>query len=133
LFKKAQSSANKEFEVALDESDKRTIFLYLYDEGDGILIEFDDQQAIKKIKEDLREERGELKVVLNEEFGIFKNDEAVIDNANKEETPMFKFEFTDEESVDTIKTEEKEKKRWWKKEPENKQEIDFVIDDNIIP
>ncbi len=135
LFKKAQSSANKEFEIALDENDQRTIFLYLYDEGDGIIIEFDEQQAIKKIKADFKEEGGELKVVLNKEFGIFKDDDAVIESANKEETPMFKFEFPDEESTDTIKTEEKgkEKKRWWKKEEENKQEIDFVIDLDTIP
>lgn len=131
LFKKAQGSAKKEFEVALDKEDQRTIFLLLYDEGDGVMVEFDEQQAMKKIREDLKNEGSELKVVLHEELGIFKNDEDVREKTNKEETPMFKFEFPDEEPADTVKTVVKEKSRWWKRKKENKQELDFVIEHDL--
>lgn len=131
LFKKAQGSANKEFEVALDENDHRTVFLLLYDEGDGMMIEFDEQQAMKKIREDMKNERSELKVVLHEEFGVFRNDEAVRKNANKEENPMFKFEFSEDETVDTLKTVEKEKRRWWNRKKENKKDLDFVIEHDL--
>ncbi len=132
LFKKAQSSANREFEIALDAQDKRTIFLMLYDEGDGIVIEFDEKQAIKKIREDMKGQRNELKAAMNKEFGAFEDDTAVIESGKQEESPMFKFEFMDEEPSDTLKLEEKEKTRWWKKK-ENKKERDFVIEDDLIP
>lgn len=132
LFKKAQSSARKEFEVAFDEDDKRTVFLMLYDTGDGLSIEFDEKQAIKKIKEDMKEERNELKIALNTEFGMFKDDEAIIKNQEQEESPMFKFEFTDEEPSDTLIVEEEKKTRWWKKK-ENKKDLDFVIEDDLKP
>jgi hypothetical protein len=132
LFKKAQSSANREFEVALDEQDKRTIFLMLYDEGDGIIIEFDEKEAIKKIREDMKDQRNELKVAMNKEFGAFEDDTAVIESRKQEESPMFKFEFMDEEPSDTLKIEEKEKTKWWKKK-ENKKERNFVIEDDLIP
>jgi len=133
LFKKAQSSANNEFEVALDKQDKRTVFLLLYDEGDGIVIEFDEEQAIKKIKQDLKDERNELKVVLNKEFGMFEDDKAVIESGEQEESPMFKFEFMDEEPSDTLKVVEEEKTKWWKKKKENKKDLDFVIEDDLKP
>ncbi len=133
LFKKAQSSAKKEFEVALDENDRRTLFLLLYDEGKGIEVEFDEEQAIKKIKNNLREERNVLKVILNEEFGVFEDDNAVRENAERDESPMFKFEFTDEVASDSTKTKEDVKTKWWQKKKENKKKVDFVIEHDLIP
>jgi hypothetical protein len=133
LFKKAQSSANREFEVALDEQDQRTVFLLVYDEGDGVLVDFDEQQALNKIKEDLRDERRELKVVLHEEFGFFEEDEDVIEHIEPEERPMFKFEFTDEDEADTIPAVQEKKRRWRQKKRENKKELDFVIEHDLYP
>lgn len=130
LFNKAKSNPDNEFNIALDEEDKRTIFLILFDEGDGMGIEFDEEQAMKKIREDLRNEKQELKNVLKNEFNFGKGDQ----QNNMEEAadePNFKFEFPEEAPKDTIQPEE-EKKKWWqrKREESKKPEIDFVIDDN---
>ena len=49
LFNKANSAHRQEFNIALDKEDKRTIFLVLYDKGDGMVVEFDeDQPDIRK-------------------------------------------------------------------------------------
>ena len=80
----------------------------------------------------MKGQRNELKAAMNKEFGVFEDDTAVIENGKQEESPMFKFEFMDEEPSDTLKVEEKEKSRWWKKK-ENKKERDFVIEDDLIP
>ncbi len=40
----------------------------------------DREKAAEKIREDLKKERAELKKILNEELGLFKNDDEVIQN-----------------------------------------------------
>ncbi len=134
LFNKANSKHNKEFDVAIDKDDKRTIFLILYDEGDGMVVKFDEQQGLKKIRNDLKEEKTELKVVLNEELGLYKKDQDVIKTTNKTEEPKFKFELSDDELNDTINNDSTIKPKWWKrkKETDKKPEFEFVIADNDI-
>jgi len=131
LFNKARNSGDDEFNIALDKDDKRTIFLVLYDEGEGMLIEFDEAQVLKKIRNDIREEKTELKSLLNEEFGIFKKDSSLKENRQKESRPEFRFDFSPEQPGDTIRKEET-KKRWWqrKREPDKNQKLDFVLDDD---
>ncbi len=133
LFNKARSNPDKEFNIALDKEDKRTIFLILFDEGDGMKIEYDEEQAMKKIREDLRNEKQELKNVLNKEFGVFGNEDQQNENSAPTEQPAFKFEFPGEEPQDSVQPEE-EKRRWWqrKKDTGKKPELEFVIDDNDL-
>jgi len=132
LFNKAKSSRNKEFEIALDKDDHRTLFLHLYDEGEGMMIEFDEDQVMKKIRNDLKEQKTEIKSVLNDEFGLFKKDQDVQQSSQKKNEPEFRFEFPDEEVKDSVSTQPEEKQRWWKKNKKTAKdpEFEFVIDDS---
>ncbi len=140
LYKKARGSKNAEFEIAEDESDTRILFLKIYSEGSGATVELDREKTAQKIRNDLKNEKTELKKILNEELGLFKRDETVIqENIQQEEREqIFKFEFADEPDQATVQ--EKEKGRWWKnrlkKEPlqkkdtiQNKPVKEFVIDE----
>ncbi len=136
LYNKARRSKNPEFDVAADESDKRTLFLKIYDEGTGANVEIDREKTATKIRNDLKEERIELKNILNEELGLFRKDEDVIEHKKKEaeNEEIFKFDFSDEpdSTVDPVRV--KEKERWWKKRGrketiQNKPAREFVIDE----
>jgi hypothetical protein len=134
LFNKAKSSKNKEFDIALDKNDNRTIFLVLYDKGEGMVVDFDEAQAMQKIRDDLKSEKTELKVILNEEFGIFAEDEDVNKEIEKAEEPVLQFEFNDETEQDTSSKETKVRSRRWKKkeDAEKKEDLKFIIDDDIF-
>jgi len=132
LFSKAKSAANEEFNVALDPNDQRTIFLVVYDEGNGTVVNFDEEQAMKKIRADLKEEKTELKKVLHETFGLFKNDSVVLNNHPVISEPVLRFNFSQEEIPDTIPSADKEKARWWKRKPDTdkKPVPQFVFDED---
>ncbi|MDF1571506.1 MAG: AsmA-like C-terminal region-containing protein [Bacteroidales bacterium] len=133
LFNKAKSNPDKEFNIALDKEDRRTIFLVLFDEGDGMMIKFDEEQAMKKIQEDLRKEKQELKNVLKDAFGNTGKEEQHRENTGKTEQPVFKFEFPGEEPQDTQPPVE-EKRKWWqrKKDTTSAPGPKFIIDDNDL-
>ncbi len=130
LFNRAKSMSDSEFNIALDKSDKRTIFLILYDTGDGMSIEFDEAQAMKKIRQDLQNEKSELKRVLNREFGL--SDEDVQLKKESAEKPIMEFDFSDEGTVDSTDRKTNDRTKWWKKKnrTDKKPKIDFVIDDS---
>jgi hypothetical protein len=134
LFNKAKSVPNPEFNIALDNDDKRTIFLVLYDKGYGMKVEFDDEQAMKKIRKDLKNEKSELKSLLNKEFGLFEKDESVSRQKESKEKPVMKFDFSVEEPADSLNRETEEKTKWWrrKNQESKKPAFDFVIDDNDL-
>lgn len=135
LYSKSRGSRSSEFNVAADDSDTRTLFLKVSNDASGTHVEMDREQTAQKIRNDLKEEKNELKLILNEELGLYKNDEAVIEREKeiKEEDGGFRFEFNEE--PDTLKTEEKkEKRRWRRKEvkkdsTQNKPALKFVIDE----
>lgn len=135
LYNKTRESKRKEFEVAQDASDTRTLFLRVHKEGKEAMVEMDREKTAEKIRNDLKEEKLELKQVLNEELGLFKRDEEVKNQKKEAESQeMFKFEFN--EDADTIESPEKEKskKRWWKNpvkkdSAQNKPVTKFVIDE----
>lgn len=135
LYSKSRRSRSSEFNVAADDSDTRTLFLKVSNDASGTHVEMDREQTAQKIRNDLKEEKNELKLILNEELGLYKNDEAVIEREKeiKEEDGGFRFEFNEE--PDTLKTEEKkEKRRWRRKEvkkdsTQNKPALKFVIDE----
>lgn len=134
LYNKARRSDNPEFVMAVDNSDTRTLFLKVYDNGSGASVEVDRDKTAEKIREDLKEERLELKGILNEELGLFKKDEEVLTRKKQqsESEEIFKFEFSDE--TDTIVEDAPGRTPWWKKRTkkdtlQNKQVREFVIDE----
>ena len=132
LYGKARKSKNSEFIIAEDENDTRTLFLRIYDEGSGSRVEMDREKAAEKVREDMKKERAALKKILNEELGLFKNEDEVKNNPKVEGS--FQFDFSDES--DSIQVEnsdtEKSKKRRKKQKIDtlqNKPATKFVIDE----
>jgi len=133
LFNKAKSTGKEEFTIALDTEDKRTLFLLIYDEGQGVMVDFDEEQAMKKIRQDIKQERNVLKKVLNKEFGLFDKDEEVQEDQETPKEPLMQFEFDPVQETDSLDKKEEEKPKWWqrKKDTDKKAEFEFVIDDNM--
>ena len=135
LYSKARGARSSEFNVAADESDTRTLFLKVRNDDSGTHVEMDREQTAQKIRNDLREEKNELKKILNEELGLFDHDKSLVkeENPTKEDEGGFRFEFNEE--PDSAKVDEKrEKGRWRKKRAkkdttQNKPAVEFGIDE----
>lgn len=139
LYNKARGSKNTEFVIAEDESDKRILFLKIYSEGSGATVELDREKTAQKIRIDLKNEKTELKKILNEELGLFKRDETIIQEENQQEEreETFRFEFADEPDSVTVTEKNRKKGRWWKNRSkkdtvQNKPALDFVIDEEPL-
>ena len=136
LYSKARNSRNSEFIIAEDESDTRVLFLKITNDGSGAEVEMDREKTAEKIRNDLREEKTELKNILNEELGLFKRDESILTDVDSLEgsNETFTFEF-DEEPDSTVKVPAKKEKRRWRRNrakkdsTENKPAVEFVIDE----
>jgi hypothetical protein len=135
LYNKTRESKRQEFEVATDESDTRTLFLKVYKEGGETVVEMDREKTAQKIRNDLKEEKSELKQILNEELGLFKKDEELTKQKEEEDPEeVFEFEFNEESDSLDAPQKGKQKKRWWKKPlkkdtAQNKPATKFVIDE----
>jgi len=136
LYSKARKSRSSEFEIATDEEDTRTLFLKVFNEGSGVSVEMDRERTAQKIREDMREEKAELKKILNRELGLFKRQKSDTINAEQTEESevKFQFEFTDEPEGDSLQKQPRAKGKWWKKRTkkdtvQNKPVHQFVIDD----
>ena len=137
LYKKARGNSRySEFDVAEDESDTRTLFLKVSDKGSGAKVEMDREKAAMKIRNDLKEEKSELKKILNEEWGFFKHDDEIDTQIEQgeEKDEFFRFEFTEE--TDTLATLETKKDKSRKRRnriktdtTQNKPAAGFVIDE----
>ncbi|MFZ5939658.1 MAG: AsmA-like C-terminal region-containing protein [Bacteroidota bacterium] len=136
LYNKAKKDRELGFESAADERDQRTLFLKIYDHGPGMKVEYDREQAAEKIRSDLKNEKQELKVLFNEELGLFKKDSALQKSSTLPagNQPLFRFEFQNEERSDTLRNEgvktglRKDRKK--KSGEENKPDFKIVIDEN---
>lgn len=133
LFRKAQSASDREFDIALDKNDQRTIFLVISDDGTGMEVNFDETQALKKIRQDLRDEKTELKVLLNREYGLFRKDTTLTTEESVPEQPVMKFDFSPSEQADSTQSVKNKRSKWWKKEQQESKKpvIDFVFDDDL--
>ena len=135
LYNKARSKRNSEFNIADDDSDTRTLFLKVSNDASGTHVEMDREQTAQKIRNDLKEEKNELKQILNEELGLFRKDTTLNDQENqiRENEGGFRFEFNDE--PDTIIADEKREKGRWRRRQvkkdsaQNKPAVKFVIDE----
>lgn len=129
LFNKAQSAGDSEFSIALDKEDKRTIFLKISDDGDGVAVDFDEVEAMKKIRKDLKEEKLELKNILRDEFSRPVKVSGDTPPTEKQNPAGLKFEFMDENPADTANKASESKRRWRRSEAEDKKvEFEFVLD-----
>jgi hypothetical protein len=136
LYSKARGSRSNEFEMATDESDTRTLFLKVYNSGNGPAVEMDREKTAKKIREDLKNEKSELKAILNEELGLFKPGEGVVEQrtGKEENEDKFRFDFSDEPDTTLLRSDNREKRRWRKNPPKpdsmkNKPAKEFVIEE----
>lgn len=106
--------------------DRRRASLYLTISGvsEDYTIKYDRQEALTAIKEDLKEEKSNLKNILNEEFGWFGNEKQTL------EAPEDDLQFIIEWPEDSIKSEiektDKSKKR--KKIKNSKKEEDEIFE-----
>ncbi len=97
--KKAKKE-NEEFGQVEDDGLGRTsLFLSIKGTVDDYKISYDTKQVKEHIKENLKQEKENLKTILNEEFGWFKNDSTVIKKQQKKEEikkPKFLIEWDEE-------------------------------------
>jgi AsmA-like C-terminal region len=117
LSKKAKQAKkeNDEFgEVADDGLGRTNIFLSMTGTIDNPVIKYDSKSAIQNVKQDLKVEKQTLKVILKEEFGLFKKDSSSNKKTFKED-PKFIIKW---EEVDK-KEEKKELKKPKKAETED--------------
>ncbi len=136
LYSKARGARNSEFIIAEDDSDTRVLFLKVYNDGSGAQVERDREKTAEKIRNDLNQEKIELKKILNEELGLFKRDTTIVEaeDPQKDIEESFTFEFSEEpDSTSEVKT-KREKGRWRKKNlkkdsTRNKPAVEFVIDE----
>jgi len=91
---KANKKENKEFSFIEDDGRGRTaLFLLIKGKDGNITVKYDGKSVKAHIKEGIREEKNELKNILNEEFGLFKNDSAVIKAKKKAKNKSTKNNF----------------------------------------
>ena len=92
----------------------------------------DREKAGEKVREDMRKEKLELKKILREELGLYKNDKELEENPPKKESFEFEFEAeADSSKLDSVDT--KKIKRWRRRQKsdtlQNKPATKFVIDE----
>ena len=103
LSAKAKKAKKENEEFGQEEDDglgRTSLFLSIKGTTDKYKISYDTKQVKEHIKENLKIEKETLKTILNEEFGWFKNDSALIKKQQKKEEikkPKFLIEW-DEES-----------------------------------
>lgn len=88
LFKKAGKSKkeNEEFGVIEDDGlGRKSLYLIISGTTDNFKIRYDTKKVKENIKEAVKEEKMNLKNILNEEFGLFKKDSAMIIAKKKKE------------------------------------------------
>jgi len=114
------------------------IYLTMYGPLDNPQFALDGDERKNDLKENLTQEKQDLKSMLKTEFGLFKNDSTVqvIDDKNKKQV---EFIFYDEDTVeqDSVRVKEKNKTRTNKlfdkiekeKENEEKEEVEFGEDE----
>ena len=75
------------------------IAIYLIIEGspEGTNVKYDRKGALLNIREQMKEEKMEIKEILNEEFGLFKKDSASFNETEEHRSPGFILEWEEEE------------------------------------
>ncbi|MCK5170068.1 MAG: hypothetical protein KAQ75_09320, partial [Bacteroidales bacterium] len=105
--KMRKSKRKKQVDENIEEDDEGRVTLYLIIEGDKDKsnVKYDRKAARTVRKENLKDERKELKQILNEEFGWFKKD-STANNEIRQNSNQDKFEIEFEENQPEQKKEE---------------------------
>ncbi len=106
LSKKAKKPDKRESEFGIIEDDGLgRVFIYLIIEGSdqGTEVRYDRRGAVQNIKDQFKEEKKELREILNEEFGLFKMDSTLKGDKEDDKEAKFIWEW-DEDSINDIKT-----------------------------
>ncbi len=124
LSKKAKQAKkeNDEFgEVADDGLGRTNIFLSMTGTIDNPVIKYDSKSAIQNVKQDLKVEKQTLKIILKDEFGLFKKDSSLNNKTLKEDAKfIIKWDEADKkEELPADKTGKKELKKPKKPEDED--------------
>ena len=100
-FRKNRRGIQSEFGSVEDDGLGRTsLLLKIESKGEDVKVGYDMKAATNEIKKDIKEERQSLKTILNEEYGMFKNDTSL----HKKEEKRPRFRITWDESGDSVKT-----------------------------
>lgn len=106
LSKKAKKPDKSESEFGVIEDDGLgRVFIYLIIEGSGqgTEVRYDKRGAVQNIKDQFKEEKKELREILNEEFGLFKKDTTLRGEKEDDDASKFVLEW-DEDLKNNIKT-----------------------------
>ncbi len=128
LSGKAKNKLENEENFVIEEGGSRaSLFLTIVGTPEDFKIKYDKSQAIKNIRESMKEEKNSLKNILNEEFGWFKKDSSLLKDKTKEKDPVFILNW-DEDSGDSLEN-KKIKKRKKSSQKEEVFEIEWDEDD----
>jgi hypothetical protein len=118
-----------EFGIIEDDGLGLVVYLTMFGELDDPQFELDGDERRKNFKEELAEEKEDMKSILKSEFGFFKKDTTVRDvvKANKKEVEFIIYD-EDQEAADSVDTKNKKNKNHsiklfdkWKKEADDKK------------
>ncbi len=104
LSKKFRKNRSFQSEFGFIEDDglgRTSLLLKIVSKGEDVKVGYDMKAAASEIKNDIKEEKQSLKTILNEEYGLYKNDTSVI---HKKEEKRPRFRVTWDESGDSVKT-----------------------------
>jgi hypothetical protein len=84
-----------------DPESKRSVFIHMTGTVDKPIIRYDKKAMKQKVKQDLKDEKKNLKRLLNEEFGLFKKDTTLNKKENnKKQDQNFKLDFNQNNKTD---------------------------------
>ena len=104
LAKRPGKSKQLDEELLENENDpesKRSVFIHMTGTVDKPIIKYDRKAMKQKIKQDLKDEKKNLKRLLNEEFGLFKKDTTLNKKEDtKKQDQKFKIDFNQNTKTD---------------------------------
>lgn len=112
LAKRPGKSKQMDEELIENENDpesKRCVFLHMTGTVDKPIIKYDRRAMKQKIKQDIKDEKKNLKQILREEFGLFKKDTTLNKKEDKKKQDQnFKIDFTPADKKNKQKPKEDE-------------------------
>ena len=104
LAKRPGKNKQLDEELLENENDpelKRCVFIHMTGNIDKPIIKYDKKAMKQKVKQDLKDEKKNLKRLLNEEFGLFKKDTTLHKKENgKKQDQNFKIDFNQNNKTD---------------------------------
>lgn len=108
---KKSGTANAEFGAVQDDGLGRTsLLLKIEDRDDEVRVSYDAKAAGSEIKNDIKAERQNLKTMLNQEYGWFKNDTAVKQKTETRAEPRFRISWGEGDTIKQVQEQVPEKK-----------------------